>query len=88
MRENFMEKPKMNLVGEDGNIFSILGRASRLLRRAGQADRAQEMTDRVTSSHSYYEALGIVSEYVETELSGAVRHRQSDPEEKKGGDAR
>ena len=28
-------KPKIRLVGEDGNAFSILGRASRSLRQAG-----------------------------------------------------
>ena len=58
-----MEKPKMNLVGEDGNVFAILGRASRALQQA------KEMFDRVTSSDDYYEALNIISEYVETELT-------------------
>lgn len=82
-----MVKPKMNLVGEDGNIYAILGRASKLLRQAGQGDHAEEMTARVTSSHSYYEALGIVSEYVETELSEAICRNQAKTE-KKGGDAR
>lgn len=82
------EHPKVNLAGEDGNIYSILGRASKLLRRAGQEDRAEEMTARVTSSHSYYEALGIVSEYVETELSGAIRRNKAKTEKQKGGDVR
>lgn len=63
------EKPKMELVGHDGNIFSIMGRASRLLKRAGMREEADEMFKRVTSSGSYDEALRIVSEYVETELS-------------------
>ena len=62
-------RPKMKLLGEDGNIFSIMGRASRLLKNAGQSDKAKEMCDRVTASQSYSEALNIVSEYVETELS-------------------
>ena len=35
-------RPKMNLVGEDGNIFAILGRATRLLCRFGQEDRAAD----------------------------------------------
>ena len=63
------EKPKMELVGHDGNIFAIMGRASRLLKRAGMREEADEMFKRVTSSGSYDEALRIVSEYVETELS-------------------
>ena len=62
-------RPKMQLIGQDGNIFSIMGRASRLLKNAGQSDKAKEMCDRVTASQSYSEALNIVSEYVETELS-------------------
>ena len=62
-------RPKMQLIGQDGNIFAIMGRASRLLKNAGQSDKAKEMCDRVTASQSYSEALSIVSEYVETELS-------------------
>ena len=62
-------RPKMQLIGQDGNIFAIMGRASRLLKNAGQSDKAKEMCDRVTTSQSYSEALNIVSEYVETELS-------------------
>ena len=62
-------RPKMQLIGQDGNVFAIMGRASRLLKNAGQSDKAKEMCDRVTASQSYSEALNIVSEYVETELS-------------------
>lgn len=63
------QRPKMELIGQDGNIFSILGRASRLLKENGQPDQAKEMCDRVYQSGDYYKALGIISEYVETELS-------------------
>lgn len=66
--KNFL-RPKMQLIGQDGNIFAIMGRASRLLKNAGQSDKAKEMCGRVTASQSYSEALNIVSEYVETELS-------------------
>ena len=62
-------KPDCPLIGQDGNIFNILGRASRLLKEAGQKGQADEMFRRVTSSGSYEEALHIISEYVETELS-------------------
>ena len=62
-------RPKMQLIGQDGNIFAIMGRASRLLTDYGQADKAKEMRDRVMSCDSYQKALSIVSEYVETELS-------------------
>lgn len=66
---NRPKKPKMQLIGQDGNIFAIMGRASRLLKNAGQSDKPKGMCDRVTASQSYSEALNIVSEYVETELS-------------------
>lgn len=63
-------KPKMELLGRDGNIFSIMGTASQLLQMVGMADQAKEMCDRITGGncHSYHEALSIISEYVETEV--------------------
>ena len=64
-----VEKPSCPLIGQDGNIFAIMGRASRLLKSSGQGDKAKEMRDRVMSCDSYQKALSIVSEYVETELS-------------------
>lgn len=60
-------KPKCKLIGEDGNIFFILGRVSRTLKDNGKADQAKECTDRVMSSKSYTEALQIIMEYVEVE---------------------
>ena len=66
---NRPKKPKMQLLGQDGNIFAIMGRASRLLKSSGQGDKAKEMRDRVMSCDSYQKALNIISEYVETELS-------------------
>lgn len=62
-------RPKMQLAGQDGNIFSIMGRASRLLSDSGQADKAKEMRGRVMDCLSYEAALKVVSEYVETEIS-------------------
>lgn len=62
-------RPKLKLLGHDGNIFSILGDARRLLFENGQGKEAEEMTQRVENSGDYYRALGIISEYVETELS-------------------
>ena len=61
------KKPKCRLVGSDGNIFNLLGIASRALKQNGMADKAKEMQERVTSSGSYYEALGIITEYVDDE---------------------
>lgn len=81
-----MSKPKMKLLGEDGNIFAIMGRASRLLRENRQSEQASEMYNRVTGSGSYNEALSIISEYVDTELS--VREKKPPEKSNRGGNAR
>lgn len=78
-------RPSMKLRGQDGNIFSILGKARQLLHNAGQEAQAKEMTDRVFKSHSYGVSLDIISEYVQTELSDPQR---KPPETKERGDAR
>ncbi len=69
VHEPLRYKPSMPLVGLDGNIFSIMGRASYLLRRVGMYTQSDEMVERVTTCGDYYKALSIISEYVDTELS-------------------
>lgn len=58
------EKPDCALIGQDGNIFNLVGIAARTLRRNGMSDQAKEMSDRVFASGSYSEALCIIGEYV------------------------
>lgn len=59
------KKPDCPLIGQDGNIFNLMGIASRTLRQNGMSDQAKEMVDRIHSTAgSYYEALGIIGEYV------------------------
>ena len=65
----------MQLIGQDGNIFAIMGRASLLLKNAGQSDKAKEMCNRVMSCDSYHKALNVISEYVETELTPKTRNK-------------
>ena len=60
-------KPMIKLVGEDGNIFSIMGRTSKALKRAGLRAEAAAYTERVTRCGSYDEALMITLEYVDEE---------------------
>lgn len=57
-------KPDCELIGQDGNIFNLIGIASHTLKQNGMADEAKEMCSRVTSSGSYCEALNIIGEYV------------------------
>nr|WP_317326043.1 hypothetical protein [uncultured Flavonifractor sp.] len=85
VQEQRPTKPKMALVGRDGNIFSIMGTASQLLQMAGMHDQNREMSDRVTSCSDYNKALHIISEYVETELTPPSIHQKSN--KKKARDA-
>ena len=58
-------KPDCPLIGQDGNIYNLMGIASRTLRRNGMPDEAKEMCSRIhETAGSYYEALGIIGEYV------------------------
>lgn len=54
----------VQLTGEDGNVFNLIGIVSKALTRAGERDAAKEMTAKVFASGSYEEALGIMAEYV------------------------
>lgn len=59
-----MQKPDCPLIGENGNIFNLMGIASRTLKRNGMSEQAGEMCDRIRESGSYDEALNIIGEYV------------------------
>lgn len=60
-----MNKPKCELIGENGNIFNLMGVAYKTLKRANLKEEADEMIKRIMESGSYMEALTIISEYVE-----------------------
>ena len=63
-------KPKVQLVGQDGNVFNLLGICTRALKRADQYEEAAELQKRVMSCSSYDEALVIMLDYVD-ETSGS-----------------
>ena len=60
-------KPKCKLVGTDGNIFALVGKASKTLKGAGLFEKAKEMMQEVFKSKSYDDALCIIMKYVEIE---------------------
>ena len=76
------QKPSCPLIGQNGNIFNLMALASRTLRRNGMADEAKEMQNRIMGGdcHSYEEALRIISEYVETELSVDIAEKNKKKE--------
>ena len=46
LHEAVAEKPNCALIGEDGNIFNLMGIAARTLRENGMEDKAEEMKKR------------------------------------------
>ena len=61
------EKPTLKLVGEDGNAFFILGRASKVARRAGWSK--QKIYDFLTEAKSedYDNLLCTCADYFDVE---------------------
>jgi len=52
-----MSKPKLKLIGEDGNVFYILGKAVREARRAGWSEEKINEFKRKAMSGDYNNAL-------------------------------
>lgn len=72
-----MGKPKCALIGQDGNIFNLVGIASNTLKQNGMQKGSKEMCDRVFSSHGYDEALNIIGEYVDiTDEAGLMEEKE------------
>ncbi len=71
LRQGQKRKPDAPLIGANGNIFNLMGIASRALKEAGLGREANEMFGRASASGSYEEALNIIGEYVHfTEVKG------------------
>lgn len=65
MEANAFYKPQCKLIGEDGNVFNIIGIVSRTLKDFGYEDKAVEFTKKAIKSHSYDDVLQLVMDYVE-----------------------
>ncbi len=62
-----MEKPKLKLVGVDGNAFVIMGLAQRAARKAGwSAEQIEEYLAKAKSG-DYDNLLAVTMEYFEVE---------------------
>lgn len=72
------EKPDCPLIGQDGNIFNLMGIASRTLKANGLGEQATEMRKRITASGSYDEALCIIGEYVNITSAGDGQEQSGD----------
>jgi hypothetical protein len=57
------EKPICKLTGGNGNIFNIIGRVSKTLKKAGFFDEAKEFQQKAFASKSYDDFAFKVVEY-------------------------
>lgn len=57
-------KPDCPLLGQNGNIYNLMGIAGQTLREHGMEEQAKEMFNRITQCQSYDSALNIISDYV------------------------
>ncbi len=71
------QKPKSPLIGADGNIFNLMGVASRTLKENNMSIEASEMSECVFESNSYEEALNNITEYVEPVEVGFEQEEES-----------
>lgn len=60
-------KPTVQLLGQDGNVFNLIGLVSQALRRASLPEKAKEFSERAFRAGSYDEVLVLIQEYVEVE---------------------
>ncbi len=60
------QKPKVKLIGKDGNAFFILGTVRKALVKNGMEQEAKEFMEKATSS-DYDNLLKVVMDYVDVE---------------------
>lgn len=60
-----MDKPVCELIGQDGNVFTIIALVSRALKGAGMAEEAKEFTQKAFSAESYDDVLALCYQFVE-----------------------
>jgi len=77
MMSSARRKPSCPIIGADGNVFNIMGIASRTLKENGMVEAANEMCSRVMESGSYANALAIIADYVEPVEAGGHSQSQS-----------
>lgn len=61
------QKPVVQLTGQDGNVFNLLGICTKALNRAGMRDEAKELSEKIWGCESYNAALTLMHEYVEVQ---------------------
>ncbi len=62
-----MEKPKLKLVGEDGNAFAILGRAMKAAKMAGWTEVEWHTVSSDATSGDYDHLLQVITEHFDVD---------------------
>jgi len=57
-------KPECKLIGEDGNVFNIIGSVKKALKGVGKHSESEEFVKKAFGSQSYGEVLKLADEYV------------------------
>lgn len=73
-------KPDCPLIGADGNIFNLMGIASKTLKDYGMPEQAEEMRNKIMASGSYEEALNILGEYVNITFVEEIENEENEGE--------
>ena len=56
---------RVQLTGEDGNVFSVIGRVSLALKRAGYTDEATKFREQAFACKDYNEVLALCMDTVD-----------------------
>jgi len=62
---DMQKKPVVKLIGEDGNIFVIIGRVYETLKKESTESITREFLDLTFKQRSYNDVLVLVKKYVE-----------------------
>jgi len=61
------KKPRCALTGENGNVFAVINRVTRALKKVGQPERSKEFATKAFQCPSYDAVLALCGEYVDVE---------------------
>ena len=62
-----MTKPRCKLIGQDGNVFNVIGIVSQTLKRDGKRQEAKEFVEKAYNASSYNEVLILTMEYIQVD---------------------
>ena len=71
---------KYDLVGVDGNAYSIMGYTGRALKNEGLCDLVSEMLARATSG-DYWNLISVCDEYIQKANAKAIENGYEDEED-------